>query len=163
VFGGIVLNIIPSARKQNAPTDCDISARKQVESDWHEASRIKRALFELLPQYLAVLDADARVLRTNAVWNAYGLASGHAYRGGFARQAYAELLGVVTGDSEQIKREALAGIAEVIAGKFPIFQMDYAIGSGAQKRFFVMHVMGIQRAIARVVVSHQDVTHIKDV
>lgn len=142
-------------------TDTDISASKRMEEELLDVGGIQQSVFELLPQYLAVLDAEARVMLTNSVWNAYGLASGHAYRNGFARLAYADLLDAVTGGVEQTKREALAGIADVISGKTPSFQLEYSFVGGAEARWFVMHVLAVQGARARAVVSHQDVTRIK--
>ena len=98
---------------------------------------------------------------TNSVWNAYGLTGGHAYRNGLARLVYADLLDAVTGGLEQTKRQALAGISDVISGKTPSFQLEYCFASGAQTRWFVMHVLAVQGARARAVVSHQDVTRLK--
>ncbi len=141
--------------------DTDISAAKRTEEELREMRGIKLAMFELLPQYLAVLDADGRVLRTNALWNAYGLASGHPYRNGLASFAYADLLDAVTGGEGAIKRDALAGLAEVLAGKVPSFQLDYSFAAGADRRWFIMRVMAVHGVHARAVVSHQDVTHIR--
>ena len=143
-------------------TDANISSTKRAQEDLLEVGSIQRAVFELLPQYLAVLDADGRVLRTNAVWNAYGLAGGHPYRNGLARFAYADLLDEVTGAQDQVKRAALAGIADVLAGKVPSFRLDYSFAQGVGMRWYIMYVMAVQGAYARAVVSHQDVTHIKD-
>lgn len=142
-------------------TDTDISAGRRLQEECQEAMGIQQSLFQLLPQYLAVLDADGRVLRTNALWNALGLASGHAYRNGFCGFAYADVLDAVTGAVEQTKARALAGIADVLAAKVPLFQLEYSFGAGAQQRCFIMHVMAVQGARARAVVSHQDVSRLK--
>jgi PAS domain S-box-containing protein len=144
-----------------AGTDTDVSEHKRLEDELQEVERIQQSVFELLPQYLAVLDRDGRVLHTNAVWNAYALASGHAYRNGFARCAYADLLDAVTGGAVQVQRDALAGIADVLAGKVPSFQLEYSCMLGLKKHWFIMHVMAVQGVRARALVSHQDVSRIK--
>jgi PAS domain S-box-containing protein len=142
-------------------TDTDISAHRRQEDELLEALGIQDAVFGSLPQYLAVLDARGRVVRTNAVWNAYGLASGHAYRNGYVDTPYAELLDAVTGGVEQTRHDALAGIGDVIAGKVPTFALEYSFGEAAQQRWFFMLVMAARGARARAVVSHQDVTRLK--
>lgn len=142
-------------------SDTHISSRKRMEEDLLEVGSIQRAVFDLLPQYLAVLDANGRVLRTNALWNAYALSSGHPYRNGLARIAYADLLDVVTGAQPQAKRAALAGIADVLASKVPSFQLEHSFALGTDQRWFIMQVMAVQGVHARAVVSHQDVTRIK--
>lgn len=139
-------------------THSDISQHKQLEEELQEMAGIQQALFESLPQYLAVLDANGCVLKTNAVWNAYGLAHGHAYHNGFAGSDYAELLDAVTGGEEHLRRAALAGIADVTSGKAPRFQLEYAFQAGAEQRRFVMQVMAVRSGRARVLVSHQDVS-----
>jgi PAS domain S-box-containing protein len=130
------------------------------EEDLLELRSIQQAIFESLPQYLAVLDGEGRVLRTNALWNAYGLASGHAYRGGLHHAAYADLLDAVSvaGDDRQA---LLAGIAEVLSAKLPSFQLEYAFAGTDGPRRFVMQAMAVRHARARAVVSHQDVTQFK--
>lgn len=142
-------------------THSDISRRKHVEDELLEMAGIQRALFELLPQYLAVLDANGYVMHTNAVWNAYALAHGHAYHNGFAKSAYAELLDAVTGGVEQTKRAALAGIKDVISGKAPRFQMEYSFEAGMEQRSFIMNVMAVRDGHARALVSHQDLSRFR--
>jgi hypothetical protein len=102
------------------------------------------------------------VLQTNAMWNAYGLASGHTYRNGFFQSPYAELLDAVTGEDGESKAAALCGIADVLAGKVPSFQLEYSYVSDAGRRWFIMLVMAVQGERARAVVSHQDVSRIKN-
>ncbi|RFO98544.1 hypothetical protein DIC66_01250 [Rhodoferax lacus] len=140
----------------------DIAEQRQMEEDLREVRGIQQALFELLPQYLAVLDGKGRVLQTNAMWNAYGLASGHTYRNGFFQSPYAELLDAVTGSDGDSKASALCGIADVLAGKVPSFQLEYSYVSDAGRRWFIMLVMAVQGERARAVVSHQDVSRIKN-
>jgi len=140
----------------------DIGEHKQLEQELAEVRGIQQALFESLPQYLAVLDDKGQVLQTNAVWNAYGLAGGHSYRNGFLHAPYAELLDAVTGEDGEAKAAALAGIADVLAGKVPSFQLEYSCMSGGDRRWFIMLAMAVQGERARAVVSHQDVSRIKN-
>ena len=142
-------------------TDSNIHARKHVEEELREVGSIQQAVFGSLPQYLAVLDAEGRVLSTNAVWDAYALTVGHAYLDGFVRSDYAQLLDAVTGGAEQTKRAAPAAIADLIAGKVSRFQFGYSFLTGTEKRWFIMNVIAVRGGRARAVVSHQDVTCIK--
>jgi PAS domain-containing protein len=139
-------------------THTDISQRKQMEDELLQAAALQQALFEATPQYLAVLDSSCRVMKTNAIWDAYGLAKGLAYHNGWAGSDCAALLDAVTGGDLQIRRAALAGIADVISGRAPRFQMEYAFQAGAQLRSFTMSVMAVRDGQARAVVIHQDVS-----
>lgn len=139
----------------------DISEYKGVQEELHEVHSIQQAVFELLPQYLAVVNAEGRVVQTNAVWNAHALASGHAYRKGYVHSDFADLLDAVTGGDGPIKQEALGGIGDVLAGKVPTFKMEYAFESTGEQRWFIMLVMAADGAQARAVVSHQDITRLK--
>jgi PAS domain S-box-containing protein len=159
---GVVLGRDDGARALRlVGTDTDISERKRMQAELLEGGDIQRTLFESLPQYLAVLDAQGCVVRTNAVWNAYALASGHAYRNGYIHTPYADLLDAVAGGAGPIQREALAGIGDVIAGKVPTFQLEYSFGCGTDKRWFIMLAMAVHGTHARAVVSHQDVTRLR--
>ena len=139
-------------------THSDISECKQQEQRLQELGSVQQALLESVPQYLALLDADGRVLQTNALWNAYGLARGHSYHNGFAGLAYADLLGAVMGAEASTRRAALAGIADVVSGNAPRFQMDYAFQDGTGHHSFSMTVTAVGEGPARAVVSHQDVS-----
>lgn len=131
------------------------------EEELLELRAIQQAVFESLPQYLAVLDGEGRVLRTNALWNAFGLAGGHAYHGGLHHVAYTSLLDAVSVAGED-RQAMLVGLAEVLSGKLPSFQLEYAFAKAGHQRCFVMQAMAVRHLRARAVVSHQDVTHHKD-
>jgi len=141
-------------------THRDTSARKRLEAELQQLRGIQRAIFDSFPQYLAVVDAQRRVLHTNDLWNAYALAHGYAYRGGFAQTDFAVLLETMTNAEGETRRQALAGIGDVIEGRVPRFQMEFAAGTGADARRFLMHVMAVREGPARAVVSHQDISRI---
>ena len=142
-------------------THSDISARKQMEAELQDARGIQRALFDSFPQYLAVLDEQGRVLQTNDLWNAHGLANGFAYRNGFTQTAYAVLLDSMTGGEGETKRAALAGIGDVVAGRVPGFQLEYACRLQGEPRRYIMHVMAVREGSARAVVAHQDLSRME--
>lgn len=142
-------------------THSDITLRKRMEEALLEMTGVQQAVFESLPHYLAVLDGEGNILQTNAAWNAYALANGHASRNGFARAGYAQLLDAVTGGVAETKQATLAGIAQVAAGKVPSFQLDYSCKLETGLRWFSLHAMPVRDGRARVLVCHQDVTRIK--
>jgi PAS domain S-box-containing protein len=138
-----------------------ISDLQRAEEELLQTKGILQALFESLPQYLAVLDGEAHVLQTNALWNTYALSTGHAYRNGFDNANYAALIDGVTGGVPATNRAVMAGIADVITGKTPSFQMEYVFQSGLEKRLFVMHAMAVRDGRARAVVSHLELSRFK--
>lgn len=141
-------------------TQTDISPYKRLDAELLEVRGVQRAMFDSFPQYLAVLDSQAKVLQTNDLWNAFGLANGFAYRNGFVHTDYAVLLDAVTGGEGENKRAALAGIWDVIAARVPGFQLEYTYQFQGESRCYVMHVTAVREGTARAVVSHQDISRL---
>jgi transcriptional regulator with PAS, ATPase and Fis domain len=139
----------------------DITAHQPLEDDLFQTQGYLQAIFESLPQYLAVLDEEAKVIQTNALWNTYALSTGHAYRNGFANAYYADLIDGVTGGVQQTNSAVMAGVVDVISGKAPSFQLEYTFQSGVERRYFVMHVIAVRDSRARAVVSHQELSRYK--
>lgn len=160
--------VLTHANAQASPTEgmhaeplADASQHQRTQEELLHTKAILQSLFESLPQYLAVLDGQAKVLQTNALWNTYALSTGLAYRNGFDHADYADLIDGVTGGAPETNRAVLAGVADVIAGKAPGYQLEYVCQNGKEKRLFVMHAMAVREGRARAVVSHLELSRVK--
>jgi diguanylate cyclase (GGDEF)-like protein/PAS domain S-box-containing protein len=139
----------------------DISARKKTEEALAASTQFQQAVFDSLSAHIAVLDRKGTIVQTNAAWRNYGVDHGYVQAPGFIGVRYLDILDCVTGNDPEIQQAASAGIASVLAGEVPDFQLQRPFYSPADKRWFSMQVTPMRDVEGRVVVSHEDVTRLK--
>lgn len=142
-------------------THIDITRRKQAEEALVVASRFQEAVFDSLSAQIAVLDRHGIVLHTNAAWRKYAVENRLAHASGFVGANYLEILDAVTGKDQETVLAASAGIASVIAGETSHFHLHQPFFAPMDKRWFVMKVTPVHDVEERIVVSHEDVTRLK--
>jgi diguanylate cyclase (GGDEF)-like protein/PAS domain S-box-containing protein len=142
-------------------THMDISARNQTEEALRVANQFQQAVFDSLSTQIAVLDRHGNVQQTNAAWQEYAVQHGYADCCGFIGANYLEVLERVAGKDQATFLAASAGIAEVISGQAPLFQLQYASHAPQEVRWFLMKVTPVRDAQGRVVVSHEDISKLK--
>jgi len=143
-------------------THTDVTVRKQMEETVQVVSGLQQAVFDSLPFYIAVLDRDGNILQTNAVWKAYAAVNGFGNRCGFVGASYSDVLETVMGGVSETIGAASVGIAAVMSREQPSYQLEYAYRAAGETRWFVMKVSPVSDGQGRVVVSHQDVSSLKE-
>lgn len=142
-------------------THVDITARKKTEDALAVATQFQQAVFDSLSAHIAVLDRQGNIVQTNAAWRKYGVDHGYSDAPGLVGFNYLEVLDCVTGKDQATALAASAGIASVVSGEVPNFQLQHPFFAPADKRWFSMQVTPVHDVEGRVVVSHEDVTELK--
>lgn len=122
-----------------------------------EQSTREKQRFEVLPQQIAVLDEDGRIVAINEAWDTFGWkGQGQSAVG----ETYAELCRANL-DPEKAK-EATAGVKSVLAGKHE-FKTEFG---PHQYHLFLIQASSIAPVAgvsARAVVSHIDITRNREI
>lgn len=106
-----------------------------------------------LPDHIAVLDSDGRIVFTNHAWNRFG-AENCCQESGWKGVNYLETCEKAARTDEEFAKPAATGIAKVISGE-ACFQLEYPCHSPSEKRWFMMNVVGLEHGGSRyVAISH---------
>lgn len=140
----------------------DISARKHTEEALAASTRFQQAVFDSLSAHIAVLDRNGTIVQTNAAWRKYGADQACAHAPGFIGANYLEVLDCVTHGDQKTCLAASQGISSVLSGEQDHFQLQHPFLAPADKRWFSLNVTPVPDVEGRVVVSHEDVTRLKE-
>jgi len=143
-------------------THVDITRRKQTENELLLASRFQQAVFDSLAAQIAILDRHGTVLQTNAAWRKNTICNGCAKSAACSGTSYLEVLNCMSGKDPQTVLAVTAGIAAVASGEVPDFQLQHPFFAPLDRRWFIMKATPVHDAEKRIVVSHEDVSNLKE-
>lgn len=118
------------------------------------------AILDALPQQIAVLAADGAIVAVNASWLHFAKSNARADLEppvGIDNN-YPVVYLAARGPSSEQERAAAEGIAAVLAGRVPLFSLEYACHSPTEQRWFSMLVTPLQNGWDGAVVAHTDIT-----
>ena len=142
-------------------TITDITAIKKTEEALQVAARFQQAVFDSLTAHITVLDRSGKIVQANMAWRQY-LQSSSCMRGaGLADANYLDAMTCLTGENHEIVTALAAGIASVVSGEVPHFQLKYPFYSPVEQHWFSMKATAVSATDERVVISHEDVTILK--
>jgi PAS domain S-box-containing protein len=128
--------------------------------DWHGASGLDwyHAVFDAVPDQLAVLDGEGAIVEVNAAWRTFAAQSGASSALTDVGVNYlaicdAAALGAVEGAAR-----AADGIRAVLEGRHKRFVLEYPCPAPDRPRWFLMTVVPLAVPGGGAVVSHADVT-----
>lgn len=111
-----------------------------------------------LPDHIAVLDSEGRIVFTNQAWNRFGTENCCAQKSGWEGVNYLESCEEAARTGDECGQRAAIGIASVLRGE-ERFQFEYPCHGPDEKRWFTMNVVGLEHGGSRyVAVSHVDIT-----
>lgn len=141
-----------------AGINLDITEQKRSQAAARAREELNRSTLEALPAHIAVVDGQGRILAVNLAWTEF--ASGNAAKGHPSVTVGANYLDVCRQAAQDADAaQALAGIEAVLAGKTPLFTMEYPCHSPQEQRWFLMTIVplkGIDQGGA--VISHLNIT-----
>jgi len=117
-------------------------------------------VLDSLVTHIALLDARGVIVSVNRAWRQFGLDNG-------ATEAQASSVGVsyleVCSAVDPLAHDgqaaaAQAGISNVLAGRLPLFEMEYPCNASNEPRRFLMRVTPLRGAHGGAVVTHDDIT-----
>jgi diguanylate cyclase (GGDEF)-like protein/PAS domain S-box-containing protein len=139
----------------------DITDRKRLEAELQADRQMKAAALDAMTSHVAVLDRQGVIVETNASWERYAERGGYSGDKSFNGVNYLAVLAHVTGPDEAYAKAASDGIEAVMAGRSPLFQMDYPCHCPTERQWFSMKVTPMDAQHERVLISHENITSIK--
>lgn len=139
----------------------DITDRKRLEAELLADRQMKAAALDAMTSHVAVLDRKGVIVETNASWGRFAERGGYGDGRSFNGVNYLDVLANVTGPDETFAKAAHEGIKAVMAGRSPLFQMDYPCHCPSERQWFAMKVTPMDAQRERVLVSHENITSIK--
>jgi PAS domain S-box-containing protein len=140
----------------------DITERKRAEEARRELERMARSIFDSISSHIAVLDESGTILGVNRSWRLFAEANGFV---GQANEGanYLDVCDSAAGEDREMAAAFATGIREVLVGQRASFELEYPCHSPSQRRWFIGRVTPFPNGgPRRVVVSHQDVTALKE-
>ncbi len=121
-----------------------------------------RAVFDCLPQHVAVLDSAGVVLDVNATWRRF-VADNGGNPDAIVGANYLAVCAAAQGGSSQEAERVRQGLQEVLTGSLPGFELEYPCHSPTEKRWFLLQARPwvVDGRIGGAVVSHIPITQRK--
>ncbi len=138
----------------------DITARKQAESSLIEREQLSSAILNSLSAHVAILDQNGMVTTVNQAWRNFAIENGLSAEAGLG-QNYFTICELASGPSSEGALTAEHGILAVLSGELPEFSLEYPCHSPTEKRWFWLHAVPLHNHMAGVVVSHMNITALK--
>lgn len=140
----------------------DITDSRRAELALAESERLKAAILSSLASHVAVIGPDGTIVTVNETWRRYG-----EENGGMAAVSApgANYLAAVRRAAESGSKDAaaaMAGIRQVLDGEAGRFEYGYSGHSPTRQRWFMMIVTPFQSPAGGAVISHVDVTELKE-
>jgi signal transduction histidine kinase len=117
-------------------------------------------LFDSLGAHIALLDPQGVIVAVNRAWEEFALANGASQRSvSSVGQNYLSACGSATATpSDTHDAAAREGIASVLAGRLPQFELEYPCHAPNEQRRFLMRVSPLMGEHPGAVVSHENIT-----
>jgi diguanylate cyclase (GGDEF)-like protein/PAS domain S-box-containing protein len=121
---------------------------------------ILREIFDSLSEHIAVLDHAGCIVEANASWRRFAQENANQDQCRIDGENYIEVCENASGEHSAEALQAAAGIREVLAGRIPVFRLEYPCHSPTQQRWFLMMATPLADAgvIDGAVVSHIPIT-----
>jgi len=137
----------------------DVTARKQARRNLAASESLLRTVLASLPDHVAVINREGRILSVNEAWLDFARRNDlRSLEQGLPGADYLAVCRRATDEGSPDAAAALAGIADVLAGRRERFAMEYECSSPEQQRWFAMTVMPLRRPQGGAVISHSDIT-----
>ncbi|MGA2031149.1 MAG: response regulator [Thermoguttaceae bacterium] len=134
-----------------------LAALESAQEVLRQSETLKQTILDSLPEHVAVLDGQGRIVAVNDSWTRFATQNGSPEGVGVG----ADYLAVCRRSAERADPcadRALAGIGDILAGRRYEFTLDYPCHSPTQQRWYRMHATRPCHGCPGVVVIHFDVT-----
>jgi PAS domain S-box-containing protein len=149
-FVGIQTDVTDRVRSEEA--------LRQSETDLRALAETHAATLDSLPAFVALLDAEGRILSVNRQWRDAAAGAGRSILGAVGGD-YAAMLDM-TGAARAGQQPRLGeGLRAVLRGERAVFSREYQHGGGREARWFKLVISPVSPSEPRgVVVMHFDIT-----
>ncbi len=149
------------ARERIAELEHYVAECKRIELVLKQKTDFIRRIFDSNAASMAVIDAGGRIVDVNETWRRFAIDNdaGDERTWGIGASYFREL--TAYGDTTNA-RDAYDGIRRVQKGVLPAFEIEYPCHSPDVKRWFVMRAVSVTGQPGSVLVSHLDITKLKE-
>ncbi|HEY7418680.1 MAG TPA: PAS domain-containing protein, partial [Ktedonobacteraceae bacterium] len=124
--------------------------------------RFLEAVLQALPMQMAVLDQNGTIMFVNTAWHSFARENGAAALAETSVGSnYLAICDQAKGDHSELAKEALEGIAAVLAGNLPLFTLEYPCHSPTELRWFLLYATPLPGKTGQAVVAHLTITERK--
>jgi PAS domain S-box-containing protein len=140
----------------------DITDRKRAEQQLQEQVDFTQRVLDSAPSQIAILDNEGVIIDVNTPWNSFAEENNGTAREKFGPGAsYFCPWSPEFGDTTNAAT-AFEGLRQVQLGELKDFQIDYPCHSPQIERWFTMRVLPLTGVPGQVLVSHTDITRLKE-
>jgi PAS domain S-box-containing protein len=136
--------------------------RTQSAAALHESQRFLHSTLNALSSHISVLDENGTIIAVNHAWQRFAEENDGSPSACGVGANYLAACDNAKGIWTEGAEAAARGIREIIAGKLPIFRLEYPCHSPTEQRWFNLRVTRFDgKAPVRVVVAHENITERK--
>ena len=129
------------------------------------SEHFKQTIIDSLPANIAVIDLNGLITAINKPWLSFGHRNDNtdetSISVGADYLALCRIAPSLEGSDSETAHNALQGITAVLEGREHSFVMDYPCHSPVEKRWYQMSVMRPEAAFEGAVISHVDISPLK--
>ncbi len=143
----------------------DVTERNRIEQSVRESEKVLQGTLDALTAHIAVLDNKGFIKTVNKAWRTFAETNNFSSNTFGVGYNYIEACRVES-DAPTVCRmqgeKACEGIKDVIAGRLPLFELEYPCHSPTENRWFIMRVTPYSdEKNSGVVVAHENITNRK--
>jgi PAS domain S-box-containing protein len=139
----------------------DMTKRKLAEAALQEIEVLHQSVLSSVTAQIALLDSEGTILAVNEAWRNFADGNNASQTSTDAGINYLEVCRQAQGEYAEGAVEAARGIQDVLTGRLKEFSLEYPCPSPTEPRWFLMHVTPLKGALTGVVVSHMNITRLK--
>lgn len=140
----------------------DISERKDQEVDLQRAKTLLQKIIDGLPQTLAILDEEGRIVAVNERWRAFAEKNEFVGSDFGIGMNYIRMCEYARGQSSDGAQEVAKGLRALAEGQQQSFDFEYPCHSATERKWYAMHARRVQAEDqARIIVNHEDISRVK--
>ena len=141
-------------------TYVDLTQVKENELLRRQADILRGDILNSLNANICVVDGEGQIIAINEAWRDFARHNQAQDFKSFDIGASYFAACVCGSDSREYHdaQQAMAGLREILAGRVPLFEMEYPCHAQNQQRWFLMRVTPLRRAEGGAVIAHNDIT-----
>ena len=141
----------------------DATDRKRAEQLLRKSEQFNKDILASLSTHIGVIDNTGTIIAVNKAWDDFGRINGATVLARTAQGSnYFDVCKKEIHKGDLVTKKAFEGVLSVFNLDSQEFEMEYQCESLNEKRWFILHVMKFGQDNTKVVLSHNDVTELKN-
>lgn len=140
----------------------DITSRRLLREALVESERFSRAIFDALPQHIAIIDSKGVIIAVNKAWRDFAISASDQPKALCEGANYFDACDDTEGDGLQTAEAYAQGIRAVMDGTLLEFSLEYPCHAPTQQCWFNGRVSRFPgEGPLQIVISHENITELK--